>query len=88
MTLPGDIVLLAICNGMFPYDFDEIMIYHIFNPITGAYQLIPYPESTDVFGYVGLAVDYPNSNQYKLVTIGTLDENFNLFYKFHTLSSE
>ncbi|PHT53632.1 hypothetical protein CQW23_08094 [Capsicum baccatum] len=35
-----------------------------------------------------LAVDYPNPNQYKVVTISYPAENSNSFYKFHVLSSE
>ncbi|KAK4362692.1 hypothetical protein RND71_017933 [Anisodus tanguticus] len=36
----------------------------------------------------GLAVDYPSSNQYKLVTISKLARHSNLFDKFHVLSSD
>lgn len=39
----------------------------------------------DVEG-VGIAVDYPKSDLYKLVIISNLVENSNLFYKFHLLS--
>ncbi|KAJ8554090.1 hypothetical protein K7X08_024768 [Anisodus acutangulus] len=41
-----------------------------------------------MIAYPGLAVDYPSSDQYKLVSISKLAENYNLFYKLHVLSSE
>ncbi|WMV21062.1 hypothetical protein MTR67_014447 [Solanum verrucosum] len=61
----------------------------VFNPITGAHQLIPFPKSPEFeLETTGLTVDYPNSDQYKLVTISKVVENSSLFYKFHLLSSE
>ncbi|WMV21066.1 hypothetical protein MTR67_014451 [Solanum verrucosum] len=63
--------------------------YCVFNPLTGEHQLIPYPNSPrNELKKTGLVVDYPNSDQYKLVTISNIVENSNLFYKFHLLSSE
>ncbi|KAK6794946.1 hypothetical protein RDI58_008399 [Solanum bulbocastanum] len=57
--------------------------------MTGEHQLIPYPKSsTNDLEKIGLAVDYPKSDQYKLVTVSSLVENSNLLYKFHLLSSE
>ncbi|KAJ8536665.1 hypothetical protein K7X08_035066 [Anisodus acutangulus] len=88
--LPDDVEILALCKGLILFDFDEIKVYCVFNPITGAHQLIPYPEPTTfrMIGYPGLAVEYSSSNQYKLVTISKPAEKSNLFYKFHILSSE
>ncbi|XP_060206426.1 putative F-box/kelch-repeat protein At1g20790 [Lycium barbarum] len=65
------------------------MVYCVFNPITGAHRLIPYPEPTTfmMIGEPGLAVYYHSSDHYKLVTISKMVENSNLFYKFHVLSS-
>nr|AAU90339.2 hypothetical protein SDM1_56t00016 [Solanum demissum] len=61
----------------------------VFNPITGAHQLIPFPKSPEFeLETTGLTVDYPNSDQYKLLTISKVIENSSLFYKFHLLSSE
>ncbi|XP_055826205.1 putative F-box protein At1g33530 [Solanum dulcamara] len=88
-TLSYDLEILASCNGLILFDFERIRRYCVFNPTTGEHQLIPYTESPrNDLEKTGLAVDYPNSDQYKLVTISKLVENFNLFYKFHLLSSE
>ncbi|XP_059288906.1 putative F-box/kelch-repeat protein At1g20790 [Lycium ferocissimum] len=89
-SLPDDVEVLASCKGLVLLDFEEIKVYCIFNPITGAHQLITYPETTTfmMIGYPGLAVDYSSSAQYTLVTICKLAKNFNPFYKFHVLSSE
>ncbi|XP_059291671.1 uncharacterized protein LOC132045149 [Lycium ferocissimum] len=77
-------------QGSDSFDFDEIKVYCVFNPITGAHQLIPYPEPTTfmIFGNPGLAVDYSSSDQYKLVTISKLAENPKQLYKFNLLLSE
>ncbi|XP_055826204.1 putative F-box/kelch-repeat protein At1g20790 [Solanum dulcamara] len=85
-----DIEILASCNGLILFDFEKIRRYCVFNPTTGEHQLIPYPMSSFAHDLerTGLAVDYPNSDQYKLVTISSLIKNSNLFYKFHILSSE
>ncbi|KAJ8554092.1 hypothetical protein K7X08_024770 [Anisodus acutangulus] len=89
MTLPDDVELLASCKGLILFDFDEIKVYSVFNPITGAHQLIPYlPTTFMMIGYPGLAVDYSSSDQYKLVTISKLAKNPNPFYKFHVISSK
>ncbi|XP_016566824.1 putative F-box/kelch-repeat protein At1g20790 [Capsicum annuum] len=84
-----DIEILASCNGLILFDFEQVTKYCVFNPLTGEHQLIPYPlPTTDKLHSMGFAVDYLNSDQYKLVTIGELVENSNLFYNFHLLSSE
>lgn len=84
-----DIEILSSCNGLILFDFERAKRFCVFNPITGLHQLIPYPlPSSQLIGNIGLAVDYPNPNQYKVVTISYPAENSNLFYKFHVLSSE
>ncbi|KAM3381451.1 putative F-box/kelch-repeat protein [Capsicum galapagoense] len=81
--------ILASCNGLILFDFGLVTKYCVFNPLTGEHQLIPYPLPTTYrLNKMGFAVDYPNSDQYKLVTISELVENSNLFYNFHLLSSE
>ncbi|KAJ8554094.1 hypothetical protein K7X08_024772 [Anisodus acutangulus] len=90
MNLPYDIELLDSCKGLILFDFEAIKSYCVFNPITRAHQLIPYREPTTfmMISNPGLAVDYPSSNQYKLVTISKLARHSNLFDKFHVLSSD
>ncbi|KAJ8554069.1 hypothetical protein K7X08_024747 [Anisodus acutangulus] len=90
MNLPYDIELLDSCKGLILFDFEAIKSYCVFNPITRAHQLIPYREPTTfmMISDPGLAVDYPSSNQYKLVTISKLARHSNLFDKFHVLSSD
>ncbi|XP_047260009.1 uncharacterized protein LOC124892875, partial [Capsicum annuum] len=84
-----DIEILSSCNGLILFDFERAKRFCVFNPITGLHQLIPYPlPSSQLIGNIGLAVDYPNPNQYKVVTISYPAENSNSFYKFHVLSSE
>ncbi|KAH0702777.1 hypothetical protein KY285_017055 [Solanum tuberosum] len=85
--------ILDICNGLILFEFELTMppsrCCCVFNPITGAHQLIPFPKSPEFeLETTGLTVDYPNSDQYKLVTISKVVENSSLFYKFHLLSSE
>ncbi|XP_049349329.1 putative F-box protein At1g33530 [Solanum verrucosum] len=89
MTLCFGIEILGSCNGLIFFEFERIRCYCVFNPLTGEHQLIPYPNSPrNELKKTGLVVDYPNSDQYKLVTISNIVENSNLFYKFHLLSSE
>ncbi|KAJ8554099.1 hypothetical protein K7X08_024777 [Anisodus acutangulus] len=90
MNLPYDIELLDSCKGLILFDFEAIKSYCVFNPITRAHQLIPYREPTTfmMISDPGIAVDYPSSNQYKLVTISKLARHSNLFDKFHVLSSD
>ncbi|KAH0689916.1 hypothetical protein KY289_017274 [Solanum tuberosum] len=89
MTLCFGIEILGSCNGLILFEFERIRCYCVFNPLTGEHQLIPYPNSPrNELKKTGLVVDYPNSDQYKLVTISNIVENSNLFYKFHLLSSE
>nr|AAU90336.1 F-box protein interaction domain containing protein [Solanum demissum] len=88
-TLCFGIEILGSCNGLILFEFERIRCYCIFNPLTEEHQLIPYPNSPrNELKKTGLVVDYPNSDQYKLVTISNIVENSNLFYKFHLLSSE
>ncbi|WMV21158.1 hypothetical protein MTR67_014543 [Solanum verrucosum] len=95
LTLPYEVEIFASCNGLILFRFEQFSRYCVFNPVTEDHQLIPYPESATMFESKGLAVDYPVSDQYKVVTItraapaiSKLVENSNLFYKFHVLSSE
>ncbi|KAK4735045.1 hypothetical protein R3W88_009306 [Solanum pinnatisectum] len=88
LTLPYEVEIFASCNGLILFRFEQFSRYCVFNPVTGDHQLIPYPESANMFESKGLAVDYPVSDQYKVVTTSKLVENSNLFYKFHVLSSE
>ncbi|XP_049359333.1 putative F-box/kelch-repeat protein At1g20790 [Solanum verrucosum] len=88
-TLPEEIEILASCNGLILIDFERVRRYCVFNPMTGEHQLIAYPNaSPNNIESIGLAVEYPKADHYKLVTINKLEENPNLFYKFHLLSSE
>ncbi|XP_049396662.1 uncharacterized protein LOC125860696 [Solanum stenotomum] len=88
-TLCFGVEILGSCNGLILFEFERIRCYCVFNPLTGEHQLIPYPNSPrNELKKTGLVVDYPNSDQYKLVTISNIVENSNLFYKFHLLSSE
>lgn len=88
-TLCCDVEILASCNGLILFKYMRIRHYCIFNPITKFYRLIPYPiSSTNNLQGLGLAISYPSSDQYKLVTINNLVENSNMLYKFHLLSLE
>ena len=88
-TLCYGVEILASCDGLLLLEFERIRCYCVFNPLTGEHQLIPYPNSPrHELKKIVLAVDYPTSNQYQLVSISNLVQNSNLFYKFHLLSSE
>ncbi|KAH0686487.1 hypothetical protein KY284_017040 [Solanum tuberosum] len=88
-TLCFGVEILGSCNGLILFEFERIRCYCVFNPLTGEHQLIPYLNSPrNELKKTGLVVDYPNSDQYKLVTISNIVENSNLFYKFHLFSSE
>ncbi|KAK4735047.1 hypothetical protein R3W88_009308 [Solanum pinnatisectum] len=77
-TLPDEIEILASCNGLILIDFERV------RP-----SLIAYPNaSPNNIESIGLAVEYPKADHYKLVTISMLEKNSNLFYKFSLLSSE
>ncbi|XP_027770932.1 LOW QUALITY PROTEIN: putative F-box/kelch-repeat protein At1g20790 [Solanum pennellii] len=87
--LPDDIELMASCNGLILIEFENIRCYCVFNPVTGEHQLVTYPNSSpNNIEDVGLAVEYPNADRYKLVAVYKLEENSNQFYKFCVLSSE
>ncbi|KAK6794857.1 hypothetical protein RDI58_008310 [Solanum bulbocastanum] len=65
-TLPVNLNVLAICKGLILLDFYELTNYCVFNPITGAHQLIPYPDPKQChWGAIApaFAVDYPTSDQ-------------------------
>ncbi|XP_010317562.1 uncharacterized protein [Solanum lycopersicum] len=89
-STPDYMNILASCNGLILIDFHLVSRYCVFNPVTGEHQLIPYPMAPypNGRGKISLAVDYPNPNQYKLVTVSSFFENSNMLYKFHLLSSE
>ncbi|KAH0704518.1 hypothetical protein KY290_018419 [Solanum tuberosum] len=89
-VLPYEIEIMASCNGLILFDFERPMRFCVFNPVTGEHQLMPYPDLESAYMYEskGFAVDYPASDQYKVVIISKLVENSNLYYKFHVLSSE
>ncbi|KAG5617833.1 hypothetical protein H5410_017657, partial [Solanum commersonii] len=88
-TLPDEIEILASCNGLILIDFERVRRYCVFNPMTGEHQLIAYPNALpNNIESIGLAVEYPKADHYKLVTINKLEENSNLFYKFRLLASE
>ncbi|KAK4734982.1 hypothetical protein R3W88_009243 [Solanum pinnatisectum] len=88
-SLPDEIEILASCNGLILIEFELVRCYCVFNPMTGEHQLVSYPDSSpNNIEDIGLAVEYPNANCYKLVTVHKFEENSNLFYKFRLLSSE
>ncbi|XP_010317554.2 putative F-box/kelch-repeat protein At1g20790 [Solanum lycopersicum] len=88
-SIPDYMDILASCNGLILIDFELVSRYCVFNPVTGEHQLIPYPMPyPNGIGKIGLAVDYPNPDQYKLVTVSSFFENSYRLYKFHLLSSE
>ncbi|KAH0702776.1 hypothetical protein KY290_018091 [Solanum tuberosum] len=88
-SLPEEIEILASCNGLILIEFERVRCYCVFNPMTEEHQLVSYPDSSpNNIEDVGLAVEYPNADRYKLVTVHKLEENSNLFYKFRLLSSE
>ncbi|PHT61777.1 Protein REVEILLE 1 [Capsicum annuum] len=87
--LSCDIEILASCNGLILIDFDRVTKYCVFNPLTGEHQLIPYPlMPSNRLHSMGFAVDYPDSDQYKLVTISERVKYSHRFYKFSLLSSQ
>ncbi|XP_019266056.1 PREDICTED: putative F-box/kelch-repeat protein At1g20790 [Nicotiana attenuata] len=90
-TLPVNVEVVASSKGLLLLDFGEVVGFCVSNPLTGAHQLIPYPKPTKDYrtriGNACLAVDYPISDQYKLVTIGLLDGK-ERGYKFQVFSSE
>lgn len=87
--LPHEVEILGSCNGLVLIEFERVRRFCVFNPITRDHQLIPYPEAP-AYGAerIVLAVDCPNSDQYKLVAISYLVKNSNFFYRFHILSSQ
>ncbi|XP_059288987.1 putative F-box protein At1g46840 [Lycium ferocissimum] len=80
--------VVAACKGLLLLVFHEVGTFCVFNPITRAHQLIPYPKHYEHrrIGDAGLFVDYPTSDQYKLVTVDWLDEGKG--YNFQVLSSK
>nr|XP_016500213.1 PREDICTED: putative F-box/kelch-repeat protein At1g20790 [Nicotiana tabacum] len=87
--LPDHSSVLASCRGLLLLVFLKFRNFCVFNPITGAHQLISYPKPIHEFMKfrgIGLAVDYPTSDQYKLVIVGKLAEQQG--YKFYVFSSE
>ncbi|MCD7472598.1 hypothetical protein HAX54_013875 [Datura stramonium] len=79
--------VISVCNGLLLLDFIELGTFCVFNPVTGSHQLILYPQHYRHMrcGQAGLFVDYPVSDQYKLITVERLDQGKG--YKFHLLSS-
>ena len=47
MTLRYEVEVLASCKGLILFDFEAIMLFCVFNPMTRAHQLIQYPGSTN-----------------------------------------
>ncbi|XP_060210972.1 F-box protein At1g20360-like [Lycium barbarum] len=80
--------VVAACKGLLLLVFHEVGTFCVFNPITRAHQLIPYPKHYEHkrIGDAGLFVDYPTSDQYILVTVDWLDEGKG--YNFQVLSSK
>ncbi|XP_010318388.1 uncharacterized protein [Solanum lycopersicum] len=78
-TLPVNLNVLAISEGLILLDFCELMKYCVFNPITGAHQLIPYPDPEQCYWEAiapAFAVDYPTSDRYMLVTVKLTEEGY------------
>ncbi|XP_016453269.1 F-box protein At1g20360-like [Nicotiana tabacum] len=89
-TLPVTVKVVASSKGLLLLDFGEVVGFCVFNPLTGAHQLIPYPKPRKDYrtriGNACLAVDYPTCDQYKLVTVGLLGGKEG--YKFQVFSSD
>ncbi|XP_075103786.1 putative F-box protein At1g20795 [Nicotiana tabacum] len=88
-TLPVQVEVLASCKGLLLLNFHQVRSFCVFNPITGAHQLIPHPKSKKykhTIGDTGFVVDYPTSDQYKLVRVGKLAKEEG--YRFQVFSSE
>ncbi|KAH0740508.1 hypothetical protein KY290_033551 [Solanum tuberosum] len=85
-TEPFGFRIVAESKGLLLLVFSRLGLFCIFNPITGAHQFIPYPDHyrRRVIDHARLFVDYPASDQYKLVTLEILDQR-KPKYKIHIL---
>lgn len=82
-----DVEIFDSCNGLILFDFECMMCYSFSNSLNREHLLIPYLNvRRSELGKNFLVFDYPNADQYKLVTISNLVENSNWLFKFHLLS--
>lgn len=76
-TKPFGFRIVAESKGLLLLIFSRLGLLCILNPISGTHQLIPYPDHYRrgrVIDHACLFVDYPASDQYKLVTLEIPDQ--------------